>query len=436
VKVWQPRVGRGSEIWSHFRYLTSYVVGVRVLLTAFRAVKGDVADNLRRHVELLELARSRGCDLAVFPEFSLTGSVDPVRDPAHALATDAEPIRALVAAGHRTGVAAVFGIAERAAGGFYISQLYAHGGRLAGAYRKRHLGEGEEAYRTGTEDGVFRLGAARFGIAICAESGVDLPWAAAATGGAEVVYFCAAPGLYGRRTDEPGWRRGLEWWESAGLADAIRHARRYGLWVAMATQAGAVHDEDFPGLAALVAPDGAVVRRLPDWRPGELVVDIPVDVTVRPVRAAVRALVVDGAGRALLVRFADEQAGTTWWCPPGGGLDEGEDHLDAVRRELREELGRDGFDLGPWIGQRSHTFQLGTRWMTQQERWILCRTGHFEVDRSLAASLRAENVHDVRWWTADEIRSSGIVTAPSGLADLLGAVYAGRLPPPDIDLGV
>lgn len=409
---------------------------MRVLLAALQAKKGDVAGNLRRHVAVLASARSSGCDLAVFPEFSLTGSVDPARDPAPALGLDAEPIRELVAASHRTGVAAVFGIAERVGGDYFISQLYTHGGKLAGTYRKRHLGEDEQAYRTGAEDRIFALGAARFGIAICAEGEVDLPWAAAAAGGAKVVCYCSAPGLYGRRTDEEGWRRGLEWWESAGLADAVRHAQRYGLWVAMATQAGATHDEDFPGLAALVAPDGQVVRRLPDWRPGELVVDIPVEVPVRPFRPAARALVVDGDGRTLLVRFADEQAGTTWWCPPGGGLNQGEDHLAAVRRELREELGRDGFELGPWIGQRTHTFQFGERWMTQHERWILCRTGAFEVDRSVMASLSAENVHDVAWWTADQIRSSGIVTAPGDLAGLLGAVQAGRLPAPDADLGV
>jgi predicted amidohydrolase len=65
------------------------------------------------------------------------------------------------------------------------------------------------------------------------------------------------------------------WWEGCGLGDAIRHARRLGLWIAMAGQAGSTKDEDFPGLAALVAPDGAVAARLPDWRPGALTVDIP-----------------------------------------------------------------------------------------------------------------------------------------------------------------
>jgi predicted amidohydrolase len=50
---------------------------VRALLAALRCPKGDVAGNLAAHVRLLSDAASAGCDLAVFPEMSLTGSVDP-----------------------------------------------------------------------------------------------------------------------------------------------------------------------------------------------------------------------------------------------------------------------------------------------------------------------------------------------------------------------
>jgi predicted amidohydrolase len=169
----------------------------------------------------------------------------------------------------------VFGIAERVGAAFHITQVYAHDGRLGGVYRKRHLGEGEEAYRVGNGGGVFQLGAVRFGVALCAEGGVDFPWTEAAAAGASMVCFCAAPGLYGRRTNERGWRDGHAWWVQQGLGDAVRHARRLGVWVAMATQAGATEDEDFPGLAALVSPSGEVTR-LPDWRPGILTVEVPV----------------------------------------------------------------------------------------------------------------------------------------------------------------
>jgi predicted amidohydrolase len=247
---------------------------MRILLAAVNAAKGDVDANLERHLAALEQARGQGCQIAVFPEFSLTGSVDPRRHPERALPLDAGPVEALLAATSRTGVAAVFGIAERAGPAFHITQVYGQGGRLGGVYRKRHLGEGEEGFRPGDEAAVFQLGAACFGVVICAEGGVDFPWNEAVERGASLLLFCSAPGLHGRRTDEQGWRDGHAWWLSSGLGDAARHARRLGVPVAMTTQAGATEDEDFPGLAALVTPTG-VVARLPDWRPGSLVVEVP-----------------------------------------------------------------------------------------------------------------------------------------------------------------
>ena len=407
---------------------------MRVLLVALNAQKGDLDRNLALHLAMLEEAHAQKCDVAVFPEFSLTGSVDPRRHPERALTLDAEPVRKLVKATWQTGVAVVFGIAERVDRAFHISQVYGHSGRLDGVYRKRHLAEDEAGYRSGDTAGVFQLGAAKFGVTICAEGGVEFPWNDAVAGGAEVVFFCSAPGLYGRRTDEHSWRDGHAWWVSEGLGHAVRHARRLAVPVAMATQAGSTEDQDFPGLAALVLPSGEVAR-LPDWRTGSLVVEVAVDVTVYPIREAVRCLVVDTSGRALLIRYADSRVKSSWWFPPGGGLEPGEDHDAAIRRELREELGRDDLTIGSWIGRRRHTFWLG-RWMTQQERWVLCRAEHFDIDSAHLASLAVEGILEMRWWSAEELRSAGVVTSPRDLPARLDRIAAGSLPSPDEDLGV
>ena len=249
---------------------------MRVLLTAMCFGKGERGVNVDRHLQLLESARGQGCDLAVFPEFSLTGSVDPRTHPERAIDLDDTAVAAIVEGTSVSGVAAVFGLAERSGPVFYITQAYAAGGKLLGLRRKRFLGEGEEGYTVGDESDVFRLGSACFGIVICAEGGFEPAWADAATLGAEVVFFCSAPGLYGRRTDEASCASGYAWWEGAAFADATRSARRHGMWVGLSTQAGTTEDEDFPGLAALVSPAGEVVERLADWRPGTLVVDIPV----------------------------------------------------------------------------------------------------------------------------------------------------------------
>jgi predicted amidohydrolase len=248
---------------------------VRVLLAAIPCEKGDLDGNLVRHMEALHEAADAGCAMAVFPEMSLTGSVDQVVHPERAIATDAAPVRHLAAAAGGLGVDAVVGIGERAGSDLYITQLHLREGAVAGVQRKRHLGEGEEGYATSDRTGRFACGEVPFGIVICAESHVDVTWDASTSAGERLVAFCSAPGLTDRCTDEEAWRRGFGWWETAGLADAKHHARRLGVWVAMATQAGGTADEDFPGIAALIDPSGEVVDRLPDWQPGTIVVDVP-----------------------------------------------------------------------------------------------------------------------------------------------------------------
>lgn len=396
--------------------------------------KGDLEGNLAGHIELLRQARTDACHLVVFPEFSLTGSVDPVRHSERAVDADHDAVQRLVAATDGVGVAALFGIGERDGDEFYITQVYAWGGRILGMQRKRHLGEDEEGHAISKESTQFELGSFRFAAVICAEARVDFTWDAAVSAGVQAVFMCSAPGLDGRRTDEAAWRDGFEWWESCGLADARAHAKRLGLWVGMATQAGSTCDEDFPGISALVSPTGEVVDRLPDWEPGVLAADIPVSVEVEPVRWAVRVLLVDEGGRTLLAQFGDD-TGARWWVPPGGGIEPGEDDLAAARRELLEELGRGDLEIGPPIGARAGTFLLDDRWATQNERWYLCRCRHFDLDLQAIAAVRGEGIRDLRWWSSEQIRSAGITTGPRDLADLLDAIAAGRIPDRDADLG-
>ena len=61
------------------------------------------------------------------------------------------------------------------------------------------------------------------------------------------------------------------------------------------------------------------------------------DVVLRRV-ACVGAIVVDDAGRLLLVRRAQEP-GAGLWSVPGGRVEAGEDDATAVVREVREETG-------------------------------------------------------------------------------------------------
>lgn len=154
------------------------------------------------------------------------------------------------------------------------------------------------------------------------------------------------------------------------------------------------------------------------------------------IRQGVRAVVLDPAGRILLVRFEFPDA--TLWGTPGGGIDAGETPEQAVRRELGEEIGLEDVELGPWIWTREHVFPFWDgSWDGQRERFVLVRTHAFEpAPRFTPEQLRAEFVTELRWWTLPELESSDEVFAPRRLPELVVALLRDGPPAEPVDVGV
>jgi ADP-ribose pyrophosphatase YjhB (NUDIX family) len=154
------------------------------------------------------------------------------------------------------------------------------------------------------------------------------------------------------------------------------------------------------------------------------------------IRTAARAVVLDDESRVLLVRF-DFPNERTLWATVGGGLEPDETHEDAIRRELAEEAGLDGGELGPEIWTRTHVWDDGIHWDGQTERYFLVRTPAFEpMPRHTWEQLNAEWVTDVRWWTIDEIAASDEAFAPTCLALLLRELLRDGPPAEPVDVGV
>ncbi len=150
-------------------------------------------------------------------------------------------------------------------------------------------------------------------------------------------------------------------------------------------------------------------------------------------RPAVRGLVIDGRDHVLLVRLVFPEG--AYWVLPGGGIDEGEDVLAALHRELREETGLAEPTVSGHVWNRVHEFRLvdnaGTVWGGQRESVFLVRTERFDIAPSMSTEeLRAENLHEHRWWTLDEIRgyAGDDVFAPRDLHVHLRAVLENGVP--------
>jgi ADP-ribose pyrophosphatase YjhB (NUDIX family) len=106
---------------------------------------------------------------------------------------------------------------------------------------------------------------------------------------------------------------------------------------------------------------------------------------------AICAIVEDGEGRLLLGRRAREPfAGR--WDVLGGFMQEGEQPLDTLRRELREETGLET-EPGDFLAAISDTYGEGGH--TLNVCWIA---------RALGGELRAaDDVAELRWFAPEEL---------------------------------
>jgi 8-oxo-dGTP diphosphatase len=152
------------------------------------------------------------------------------------------------------------------------------------------------------------------------------------------------------------------------------------------------------------------------------------------IREAVRGVVVDSDDRLLLVRF--EFPSATRWALPGGGVEPGETHVEALRRELSEELGLDAPEIGPHVWDRLHIIPiLHGQFDGQRERIHLVRCAPFDPAPRLSwEELNAEFVFEIRWWTVSELAASNLSFVPDGLPALATALLRNGPPSEPIDV--
>lgn len=161
-------------------------------------------------------------------------------------------------------------------------------------------------------------------------------------------------------------------------------------------------------------------------------------------RQAARAVVLDERDRVLLLRARDpfSPAKGEWWELPGGGMEPGEGSASAAAREIHEETGLVGVEVGPCVWQHDARFTFAGMRFEQLEhihvaRWngaggeAPYRPGGLEMIEAMAFS-------GFGWWTLPELlelQGSGGRIIPPWLPEQLPRFLAEGAPAQPLHLG-
>jgi 8-oxo-dGTP pyrophosphatase MutT (NUDIX family) len=119
---------------------------------------------------------------------------------------------------------------------------------------------------------------------------------------------------------------------------------------------------------------------------------------------------------------------TTWWGPPGGGVEGSETFEEAGIRELWEETGIEVRHLGPWVWTYERTIEFPDEVVRFSYRYFVVNVQTTEVNISNLLEEERAIYRAHRWWTIDQIEQSEEVFLPPGLPQLLRPIILGKLP--------
>ena len=145
-------------------------------------------------------------------------------------------------------------------------------------------------------------------------------------------------------------------------------------------------------------------------------------------RKAGRVLVIDPAGRVLLLQVFDPaKPSSLHWVTIGGGLDDGEGTAQAAARELWEESGIDATAdelIGP-VWQRTTEFSFAGMRYRQDEDFYILRVGEVQVSLANLDPIERATITSYSWWSREELTATTEAYFPAELPELMRLADAG-----------
>ena len=251
----------------------------RIAIAQCAPALGAFKRNVTMHQEWIARAKAERADLIMFPELSLTGYY--LKDLAGEMACAADDTKLAPIAEASRDMDVSAGFVERGRDArLHIAQGYWSRGKLVHVHRKVYLPtygifDDGRYFGPGDRFDVFPSAAGPAGIAICEDLWhVSVPYLYGAAGATIVFSPSASPG---RGVAEGG---DLGTAESCRLMDRF-YAQYLTMYVVFVNRVGHEDGIAFWGGSEVVAPDGSVVARAPDFEEKLLFAELDPDLVAR-----------------------------------------------------------------------------------------------------------------------------------------------------------
>jgi predicted amidohydrolase len=254
-------------------------LSIRIAIAQCAPALGAVKRNLDMHEKWIARARAAGARLVIFPELSLTGYY--LKDLAAdvACAADDPQLARIAEASRDIDISA--GFVERSADAkLHIAQGHWSGGKLVHVHRKVYLPtygifDDGRYFGPGDRFETYRWAGGTTGVAICEDLWhVSTPYLYAAAGATIILAPSASPG---RGVAEGG---DLGTAESCRLMDKF-YASYLTVYVVYVNRVGHEDGIAFWGGSEIVAPDGTVAARAPEFDEELLIGEIDPELVAR-----------------------------------------------------------------------------------------------------------------------------------------------------------
>lgn len=237
--------------------------------------KNAIEQNLRQTFEIIDEAVQNNIKVLCFPEMSLTGYSDPIKNPETQLTINSLEVQQLVAYTKDLNITVLIGIIEQNNDQKpFVTQLVIHEGKIISYYRKITIIEEEVLwFSPGHTIKTVNLMGLETGISICADINSENLFSEYAKQGAKLIFESSAPGLYGSQQTR-NWEEGYNWWNQECKTYFGKYSKNYNLWIFVATQAGRTINEDFPGGGYVFSPTGKLLYSTSDGEPCRVYLEV------------------------------------------------------------------------------------------------------------------------------------------------------------------